>query len=195
MLGLGHIQLLRELFDGSHRIKGMEQEEKDIIAAIIQGSDRYEELVRRYSTGLIIHCEHLVGDRDDAEDIAQEAFVKAYTNLAKFNPDKARFSTWLYKIAGNVAIDFLRTQRRRVNTEDIETMAEATMPAYIEEERQQEIIQAVQALRPPEFGRAIEAYFWQGKSYQQIADQEHIPINTVRSRLRRAKLQLKEKLL
>jgi len=172
----------------------MKQEEKDIITAVLQGNDRYEELVRRYSVGLIIHCEQLVGDRDDAEDIAQEAFVKAYLGLKNFDSEKARFSTWLYKIATNLAIDFLRAKRLRVNVEDIETIAETTIPTFIDDERQVEIANAVHTLRPPEYGRVIEAYFWQGKSYQEIADEEHVPINTVRSRLRRAKLQLKEKL-
>jgi len=181
-------------FCAYNRIPSMEQQEKDIIAAVINGNDRYEELVTRYHIGLIIHCEHLVGDRDDAEDIAQEAFVKAYMQLQHFNPEKARFSTWLYKIATNLAIDFLRKKKRQVVVEDVEAMAAVTMPKYIEEERQDEVISAVVALEPPEFKRVIEAYFWHGKSYQQIADDEHIPLNTVRSRLRRAKLQLKEKL-
>jgi RNA polymerase sigma-70 factor (ECF subfamily) len=176
------------------RIPSMEQQEKDIVAAVINGNDRYEELVSRYHIGLIIHCEHLVGDRDDAEDIAQEAFVKAYMQLQRFDPDKARFSTWLYKIATNLAIDFLRKKKRHVVVQDVEAMAEATMPAYIQEERQAEVIGAVRALQPPEYKRVIEAYFWQGKSYQQISELEDIPLNTVRSRLRRAKLQLKEKL-
>jgi RNA polymerase sigma-70 factor (ECF subfamily) len=168
------------------------ENEQDIIQAVLNGTDRYEELVRRYHVGLIIHCEHLVGDRDDAEDIAQEAFIKAYLELSNFNGRKARFSTWLYKIATNLAIDFMRKNKRRVNVEDIETIAEATMPAYLEEDDKRAIVQAVSKLHPPEFRQVIESYFWEGKSYQMIADEAHIPINTVRSRLRRAKLQLKE---
>ena len=55
--------------------------EAQTIEEIIAGADRYEELVERYHVGLIIHCERIVKDRDDAEDIAQEAFVKAYLQL------------------------------------------------------------------------------------------------------------------
>ena len=109
------------------RIHCMEQE-NTIITAILAGADEYEKLIRRYHIGLIIHCEHLVGDRDDAEDIAQEAFIKAYSQLAHFKPHKARFSTWLYKIATNLAIDFLRKHKRRVRVDDIEVIAEVTMP-------------------------------------------------------------------
>lgn len=169
--------------------------EKKIIQEVLAGADRYEELVRTYHVGLIIHCEHLVGDRDDAEDIAQEAFIKAYLRLDKFNPERARFSTWLYKIATNEAIDFLRSRKRHVKVEDIELLAEHTMPTFIEDERKREIMRAVKKLYPPEFADAIVAYYWKGHSYQEIAEKQGIPVNTVRSRLRRAKLQLKEQLL
>jgi len=170
------------------------QNEEIIIQAVLDGADRYEELVRRYHVGLIIHCEHIIGNRDDAEDIAQEAFIKAYLELNTFNVKKAHFSTWLYKIATNLAIDFLRKNKRRVNVDDIETIAEATMPAYLEEDEKWAVVQAVTRLHPPEFRHVIESYYWEGKSYQDIADEANIPINTVRSRLRRAKLQLKEML-
>lgn len=169
-------------------------DEAEIIAAIVNGVDRYEELVERYHTGLIIYCERLVGDRADAEDIAQEAFVKAYFKLKAFNPAKARFSTWLYKIAANLAIDHLRGKRRRVNVEEIESMAETTMPTQLADEEKREVRRAVHNLTPPAYRQVIEAYYWQGKSYQQIADNAQVPINTVRTWLRRAKAQLKENL-
>jgi RNA polymerase sigma-70 factor (ECF subfamily) len=183
--------MLGELFARILRIKDMENE-KTIIQAVLTGADRYEELVRRYHVGVIIHCEHIVGDRDDAEDIAQEAFIKAYMKLGKFDTSKARFSTWLYKIATNLAIDFLRKNKRRVQVDDIEAIAEATMPAYLEEDEKQAVIQAVTKLHPPEFRHVIEGYYWEGKSYQDLAKEANIPLNTVKSRLRRAKLQLKE---
>lgn len=169
--------------------------ETEIIDAIRDGADRYEELVRRYHVGLIIHCEQLVSDRDDAEDIAQGAFVKAYLQLEHFNPSKARFSTWLYKIATNLAIDHLRKQKRNAHVEDIEQIAEATMPTFMEDEKREEVRKAVLGLMPPEYRQAIEAYYWHGKSYQKIADESGVPINTIRTWIRRAKLQLKEQLL
>ncbi|HYH74544.1 MAG TPA: sigma-70 family RNA polymerase sigma factor, partial [Candidatus Saccharimonadales bacterium] len=131
-------------------------EEAAIIAAIIDGTDRYTELVERYHVGLIIHCEQLVGDRDEAEDVAQEAFVKAYLQLGHFKPAAGRFSTWLYRIATNEAIDHLRKQKRRVHVADLEAVAEATMPAYIEEDERRFIRQAVTTLQPPEQRRVIE---------------------------------------
>lgn len=170
------------------------EKEKQLITDILAGADCYGDLIKEYHVGLIIHCENLVKDRDDAEDIAQDAFVKAYLRLVQFNPDKARFSTWIYKIATNLCIDFLRQRKRHVLVDDIETMAEVTLPRFIEEEREREVIEAVMNLKPPEFRTVIEEYFWHGKSYQQIALLTDTPLNTVRTRLRRAKLQLKEKL-
>jgi len=168
--------------------------ESEIIQAIIAGDDRYAELVERYHVGLIIHCERMVKDRDDAEDIAQEAFVKAYLDLKRYDPAKARFSTWLYKIATNLALDHLRKHKRKMSVEDVEALAEATMPTYLEDEERQEMRKAVEDLVPPEYRRVIEAYYWDGKSYQEIAELEGVPLNTTRTWIRRAKLQLKEKL-
>lgn len=169
--------------------------ESEIIKAVIDGDDRYAELVERYHVGLIIHCERIVRDRDDAEDIAQEAFVKAYLEIRRYDPDKSRFSTWLYKIATNLALDHLRKQKRKMNVEDVEALAEATMPTYLEDEEREELRKAVGSLVPPEYRRVIEAYYWDGKSYQEIAELEGIPLNTARTWLRRAKLQLKEELV
>jgi RNA polymerase sigma-70 factor, ECF subfamily len=171
-----------------------ETDENTIIRAVVAGSDRYAELVNRYHVGLIIHCEQLVGDRDEAEDIAQEAFVKAYQQLQKYDPTKARFSTWLYRIATNEAIDYLRSRKRRIDVDAIELVAEATMPTYIEDDERSAVRQAVSALMPPEQRRVIEAYYWEGKSYQEIADEMSAPLNTIRTWIRRAKLQLREKL-
>jgi RNA polymerase sigma-70 factor, ECF subfamily len=168
--------------------------ESQTIKEIIAGADRYAELVERYHVGLIIHCERIVKDRDDAEDIAQEAFVKAYLQLKTYDSDKSRFSTWLYKIATNLALDHLRKNKRTMTLEDVEVLAEATMPTYMEDEEREEMRRMVESLVPPEYRRVIEAYYWDGKSYQEIAETEGIPLNTTRTWIHRAKLQLKEKL-
>lgn len=175
------------------RILGMVNE-TEIINDIKKGIDRYEELVRRYHVGLIIYCEQMVGDRADAEDIAQEAFVKAYLSIRVFDTERARFSTWLYRIATNTAVDFLRKRRRKVEVDNVEFLAEPTMPQYAEQEEQEAVRHAVDILTPPEYKSVITAYYWQGKSYADIAVELNVPINTVRSWLYRAKVKLKEQL-
>jgi RNA polymerase sigma-70 factor (ECF subfamily) len=169
--------------------------ETEVIQDVLAGVDRYAELVERYHVGLIIHCEHIIKDRDAAEDVAQEAFVKAYLDLKRYDSGKSRFSTWLYKIATNLALDYMRKHKRQMTVDDVEALAEATMPTYLEDEARDEIRKAVESLVPPEYRRVIEAYYWEGKTYQQIAEAEGVPLNTARTWLRRAKLQLKEAVL
>jgi RNA polymerase sigma-70 factor (ECF subfamily) len=168
--------------------------ETAIIKKVLSGdADAYSSLVARYHVGLIIHCQRFMGEREDAEDIAQDAFIKAFNNLPAFNPDKAKFSTWLYKIATNTALDSLRKQKRFVPTEDIEQMADIAAPDYEAEETKRTIRDAVHKLRPS-YRQVIEAYYWRGETYEQIANNLNIPINSVRTRLHRAKQQLRSDL-
>jgi RNA polymerase sigma-70 factor (ECF subfamily) len=169
--------------------------EKLIITRVLDGEiDAYRDLVDRYQTGLIIHCENILHDRQDGEDIAQEAFIKAFKSLKTFSSDKARFSTWLYRIASNLCVDFLRKNKRVFNVEDIEVYAQATDPASMEIDEVEKVRMLVEQLEPPKFSKVIKAYFWEGKSYQQIAADFGTTTNTVGSWINRAKSQLKEKL-
>ena len=165
--------------------------ESTTISAVQAGDiDQYAALVERYQIGLIIYCERLVGDRAEAEDIVQLSFIKAYQKLSTFDSKKGRFSTWLYRIAYHEAIDYLRKIKRVRVTSEIEEI-EPVVPDVLHEELLSEVRAAVLALVPPEHRRVVEAYYWEGKSYQEIADEMHVPINTVKSWLHRAKAQLK----
>lgn len=169
-------------------------DEQETIQRTLGGDvNAFEALVSRYHVGLIIHCERMVGDRQTAEDIAQEAFVKAFTQLSQFDAQKGRFSTWLYVIATRKALDYLRANKRVVPDESVEELADDA-PDYASEEQNRIVRDAVARLKPPEQKRVIEAYYWEGKSYQAIADELDIPINTVRTWLHRAKAQLRSSL-
>lgn len=169
-------------------------DEEQIITRVRSGdADNYADLVERYWIGLVIYCERLVGDRMEAEDIAQKSFIKAYEKLHAFNPKKGRFSTWLYKIAANEAIDVLRKNKKVILSDTVED-TEPVMPDFLSEELLREVRDAVLALVPPEHRRAVEAYYWEGKSCQAIADEMQVPLNTVKSWLRRAKIQLRKAL-
>lgn len=169
--------------------------EKLIITRVLDGeTDAFRELVERYQTGLIIHCENILNDRQDGEDMAQEAFIKAFKNLKTFSGDKARFSTWLYRIASNVCIDFLRKNKKVFNVEDIERYTQAIDPASIEIDEIEKVRMLVEQLEPPKYAEVIKAYFWEGKSYQEIAVTFNTTTNTIGSWINRAKSQLREKL-
>lgn len=169
--------------------------EEQSIARVLEGDkEAYRELVERYQAGLIIHCENIMKDRQDGEDVAQEAFIKAYKNLSDFSNDKARFSTWLYRIATNLCIDYLRKNKRKVDVENIEEQLEAVQPRHIEEEEVLRIRHAVEQLEPPKYAEIIKAYFWEGKSYREIAATYKTSTNTIGTWISRAKLQLRENL-
>ncbi|HET6746808.1 MAG TPA: RNA polymerase sigma factor [Candidatus Saccharimonadales bacterium] len=171
-------------------------DENKCISAIIKGdANQYRILVERYQTGLIIHCENLLKDREDGEDVAQEAFIKAYNNLAAFSKDKARFSTWLYRIATNLCIDHLRKNKRKVHIENVEEYVDTIQLRALEQNDVVAIRQAVETLEPPLYSQIIKAYFWEGKSYKEIAELHNTSINTVGTWISRAKAQLKEKLV
>lgn len=169
-------------------------DEKQIITLVKDGhTDHYAALVERYQIGLIIYCERLVHDRMEAEDVAQKSFIKAYEKLNTFNQQRGRFSTWLYKIAYNEAIDTLRKAKNKTHVESIEDLDPVT-PDFAAAELLAGVRKAVLALMPPEHRHAIQAYYWEGKSCQAIATDMQVPLNTVKSWLRRAKLQLKDTL-
>jgi RNA polymerase sigma-70 factor (ECF subfamily) len=169
--------------------------EKQCIADIIKGNhDQYRQLVDRYQAGLIIHCENITKSRHDGEDLAQEAFIKAYKNLVTFSSDKASFSTWLYRIATNLCIDYMRRNKRKVSLADIEERIEATESAYQDIEMADYVQGAMKQLEPPKYASILRAYYWEGRSYDDIAKDFHVSINTIGTWIRRAKQQLKENL-
>lgn len=166
-------------------------EQQAIEQVRLRNQDAYRHLVERYHAGLIIYCDQLLHSRDDAEDIAQEALYQAYVKFCEFDEKKGRFSTWLYKIAFNKAIDHLRKQKRSVDVDEASLFAGFDDEPLLFDERQR-LHDAVKALMPPEYCRVIEAYYWEGKSYEEIAQLMNVPRNTVGTWMRRAKDQLKE---
>jgi RNA polymerase sigma-70 factor (ECF subfamily) len=172
----------------------MNEESEQIKQVLAGNTTAYRYLVERYHVGLIIHCERLLHDRSEAEDVAQEAFIHAYTKLASYDASKGRFSTWLYRIATNKCLDILRRRHRQLNVEDIEAIAEATMPTHMEDDEARALRAAVLELTPPQYRRIIEAYFWEGKSYQEIADELEMTVSNVGVSMGRAKAKLREAL-
>lgn len=149
---------------------------------------------------------HLSGNYDEASDIAQEAFVRVYHSLANFRGD-ANFSTWLYRIVTNVFLDERKKQKVRAHSslEEYLELEDNTVTRQIEDpspgpehlveqgERNTVVGDAVRSL--PEIQRAMIAmYHFQSLSYEEIAEVLNLPIGTVKSRLNRARLALKNKL-
>lgn len=131
----------------------------------------------------------VTGNQHDAEDAMQNAMVAAWKNIHRFRPE-ARFSTWMYRITSNAALELLR--KRREIPDDEAGYEEADHAAPIQQ-RVTSIMVVRQALADlePEFKEAIVLREYAGLSYDEIAQHQKVPTATVKSRLNRAKTKLK----
>jgi RNA polymerase sigma-70 factor (ECF subfamily) len=163
-------------------------------------SAAFGQLVRKYQDRLFNALAHMVGCAEEAEDIAQEAFVQAYVKLESFRQDSA-FYTWLYRIAFNTAVSRRRKRRIEMSIDQGRELlgqepvgdGEAPEERLLREEQAQQVHAALSALN--EEHRAILVLReMEGCCYESIAEILEVPVGTVRSRLHRARSQLREQL-
>lgn len=178
----------------------------DLISLSLQGEEHaFRMLVNRYRARIYSFVLGIVKDPEDARDISQEVFIKIYRHLEKYD-SRWKFSNWLYKIAQNMAIDFLKKRRYEMVSIDspYETMdGEITFqipskgPLPDRELEHVEIAamisHAITELRP-ELRSAIVLHYLEGKTYAEISEIFDIPIGTAKSLLFRARQLLREKL-
>ena len=171
--------------------------EQAIISEVLDGNrDHYRLLVERYHRGLLQHLFNVLHDEQHAEDVAQEAFIQAYQKLSQYNPAYA-FSTWLYKIADNMAYRQLKQSRPAADIDDIQefipddklSLGDQTDKLFAAES----IRKAVDSL-PYDYRKVVVLYYWDNCSYEDISEIVGRPIGTVRTWLFRAKEQLRKEL-
>jgi RNA polymerase sigma-70 factor (ECF subfamily) len=180
----------------------------DVVALAQQGREpAYRELIRRYERPVFSLVYRMVRDRELAEDLTQDTFVKVLTHIEKYRSE-FKFSSWLFKIANNVAIDHLR--RRQLDTISMEgsphatttDIAEATSfelatqgetPLQELEARElgSEIERAISQLRP-EYRACILLRHVEDKSYEEIAATLDLPLGTVKTYIHRARHELRK---
>ncbi len=182
-----------------------ESTDEEIVARVLSGQEHlFETLVRRYQTRILSHVARMVGSREDALDLSQEIFLKVFGALDRFNPE-FRFSTWLFRIAGNAAIDHLRKRKpRTIPLETTDSDGHVSSPEYKSSdldpfgrlrntERGDAIARAIADL-PAEFRELIALRHFTGLSYEEIAEVKNMPLGTVKNKLFRARAVLKERL-
>lgn len=157
----------------------------------------FEELVFAYEKPIYSHLYRLVGRREDAEDLTQETFIKAYKHRLSLNP-AGNVRAWLYRIATNTAYDWLRRQRRLPETVAVEKADDAETighdEAYYQVEASADLDRALQKLSPAH-RTALLLFYREGQTYEEIAASMNLPLNTVKTHLRRAKIALRKVLL
>ena len=170
------------------------------------GDDQaYDKLLNKYRNSVYNLVYRMVRDIQEAEDLTQEAFIKAFNSLAQFNEEYA-FSTWLYKIATNNCIDFFRKRKlqtlsldKPIQYKDSEIHHEIPDPELNPEknilatERSSLIREAIETL-PEKYYTAIILRHTEEKSYEEIAEILHLPIGTVKARIFRAREMLNKAL-
>ena len=170
-----------------------------LIAAAREGDRRAQEaLVRLYEGRLYGHILRFVKNTEDARDILQETMVRALTQLDQFNPAHS-FTGWLYRIATNKALDFLRRRKIEFRTfsyeEDvpIDTVADTSVPGdeALAERLNWETVEECMARLDPRYRAVLFLRYKDGLAYREIAEALDIPMGTVKVLLHRGRNELK----
>jgi RNA polymerase sigma-70 factor, ECF subfamily len=182
----------------------MSREDPDLpLVERIQGGNEkaFNDLMGRYKRPILNFIYRLVGDATEADDLAQEVFVRTYRNLRTFRPGTAQFSTWLFQLAHNASIDCLRKRARRpVDPVEPATLAEAAATSTSPPDHETEIreigerIATAVAELPEDQRTAFVLAEYHGMSYAEIAEIMRCSEKSVESRLYRAKQSLRTRL-
>jgi RNA polymerase sigma-70 factor, ECF subfamily len=181
-------------------------EDGDVVAAFLGGEERaFQELVTRYQTRLLNFIYRTIGDREKAEDLVQEVFIRVYRHIGRFDRSK-KFSTWIYTIASNLAKNELRNRSRNplVLFQTIKkNWQEDDRPLQFEDATSRpddlyrkrhlrELVEESVAQLPEHHREVFVLRELEGKSYEEIAEITDCNLGTVKSRLNRARTSFAE---
>ena len=173
-------------------------EEREAISRCLAGDkNAYATLVGQYQAQVLALCLRMTGNREDAADVAQQAFIQAYRHLDRYDPDQP-FRPWLYKISTNECITFLRRTKKHQAVpaaddvlENVSDPADGA-PSIVDLAEDRERVRTAVAQLPLSYRQVVVAYYFQELSYQEIARQTGVPVGTVGTLLHRAKQQLRK---
>ena len=176
----------------------------ELVASALRGSEEaFRDLVLRFERPVYALILRMVHDAEQAEDLAQEVFVKAYRHLGSYDP-RRKFASWLFKVAHNSTIDHLR--RAQLNTVPLaaeqedgggllavlaDTSAESPAAAAERRDMARALERAIARLRP-EYREAVVLRYVEGLAYQEICEVLGLPVGTVKTNLHRARKELAE---
>ncbi len=165
-----------------------------LVERALDGADAgFEELVRRYQRPIVSYVYRMIGDYEAALDLTQDVFIKVYGSLARYRSEY-KFSTWIYRIAHNAAIDYLRRMGPRTQELETEDGYARPFPSGLmtpeqeseRKERRAEIEDVVRAL-PAAYRELIILRHGHDLSYDEIAEVTGLPLGTVKNRIFRAR--------
>ncbi len=182
-------------------------EDRELVASAKRGEEKaFETLLKKYRKSVYYMLLKMVKNADDAEDLTQEAFAKAFNSIEKFD-SKFAFSTWLFRIATNNCIDFIR--KKRVQTVSIDAPVEGEdgssmrydvrdddldpNDAMLKQQRKRYLTMAIERL-PEKYRELVELRYFRELSYEEVANELQIPLGTVKAQLFRARELLNQEL-
>ena len=176
-----------------------EPSDRDLVQQTRRGeTEAFGELVRRYQNSVFNVCYRLTGERRDAEDMTQEAFLRAFQRLGSYD-DVRPFGPWIRRVATNICLNHLTSLKApKLELDDEMDLPTEKMSAH--PEARQEVREEAQKVRaallelPPHYRVVIELRHFQEYSYQEIGEQLGIPLSDVKSHLFRARTSLANKL-
>ena len=175
--------------------------DNEIISRVLQGEQNaYAELVTRYQNYVFTLTLRMIKTREDAEEVAQDVFVKAYRSLSDFRGE-SKFSTWLYTITNTTCITFLRKKKLDVRSLDNENVFESAdsrdsgfRANLIEQKSRVNMVNEAIAMLNPDDGEIITLFYKAEQNLEEIARILGLEANTAKVRLHRARGRLKEKM-
>jgi RNA polymerase sigma-70 factor (ECF subfamily) len=179
------------------KYQGFEEEQVWLEDARDGNKDAFGKLIDAYQTPVFNLAYRMLSNADEAEQAAQEAFIRAWTRLDSYNPQH-KFSTWLLSITSNYCIDLIRKRRKQLLSIDgplpphpALTSEQSKGPeAQAVQGEEQEVVQALLQSLPEEYRQAVVLRYWYDMSYDEIAEVMKTTVSAIKSRLFRARRQL-----
>lgn len=179
----------------------LEMTDEELVTAVQGGdSDAYKHVIDRYQGKIYAYIMRLTNHREEATDIAQDVFMKAYKHLHRFDTSR-KFSSWVYRIAHNESVNWLK-KKTRAKIESIDSHAEIGVQYASSEDihedlvrvQDQRLIQEAIADLPEKYQQVMDMRYLQEFSYDEIAQALDKPVNTIGTLINRAKKKLAEKI-
>ena len=178
--------------------QGEGKSDEEILALSVSHPSLFALLVRAYEEPFLRKAMSIVREREEAEDIVQEAFTKIYLNAKKFKVvEGAKFSSWGYRILINTALTHYAKRKRRGNAEfGLDEEIWALIPdknlRQFEKKELQDLVASVLSRMPAPIARALSLFFIEGKTQEEIAQSEGLSVGAVKTRVHRAKKEFKK---
>ena len=169
--------------------------DRDLIVRARRGeSEAFGELVSRHQSGVFNVCYRLLHEHGEAEDLAQETFMRAYDRLHTFDLER-EFGPWIRRVAANLCLNYLESRRVTAPLDEERDADQTLLPEAVTEVRERsEQIRAALSSLPPHYRVVVELRHYQELSYDEIAKELDMPLSDVKSHLFRARKILAEKL-